>query len=321
MNKDMNKDKRNVAVGVFPDHVQADAAIAELRRSGFRDDQIGIVGPHEGPAGIKHTEGSKMGEGVAIGALAGVGAGGLVGLGILAGVIPVIGPVIAGGTLAMMLANAAGGAAIGGLVGGLVGLGIPEEEANYYESEVKTGRTVVTVKAENRYAEAERILRSHKSYDYHCKDTAAACATTSNTARATSGTGRDQKIELREEELTARKQNQKVGEVEVRKEIVTEHRTIDVPVRREEVVIERHAASGQRATSNLKAGEEVRIPVMEEQVSVEKRAVVKEEVTVGKRTVQGTEHVSGDVRKEELRVTEKGDVNLRGANDANKKRK
>ena len=56
-------------------------------------------------------------EGAVTGVVAGAGAGALIGLGVLAGVIPVVGPVIAGGTLAVILANAAGAAAIAGLVG------------------------------------------------------------------------------------------------------------------------------------------------------------------------------------------------------------
>ena len=42
------------------------------------------------------------------------------------------------------------GRAAGGLVGALIGLGIPEDEAKYYEGEFKSGKTVVTVRAENR---------------------------------------------------------------------------------------------------------------------------------------------------------------------------
>ena len=40
--------------------------------------------------------------------------------------------------------------------------------------------------------------------------------------------------------------------------------------------------------------------------------MVKEEVTVGKRVVQGTEQVGGEVRKEEVRVEREGDVDVRG---------
>jgi uncharacterized protein (TIGR02271 family) len=99
--------------------------------------------------------------------------------------------------------------------------------------------------------------------------------------------------------------------VKVRKEVVTEHKQINVPVEREEVVIERKPAGGRAASGDIKA-EEIRIPVKEERVDVHKEAVVKEEVTVGKRKVQDTQTVSGDVKKEELRVEERGDVRVKG---------
>jgi uncharacterized protein (TIGR02271 family) len=120
------------------------------------------------------------------------------------------------------------------------------------------------------------------------------------------------RIEVREEELQAHKQLVEAGEVRVRKEVVTEHRTLEVPVQREEVVIERQAPTGEPAASDIRPGEEIRIPVRKEQVSVEKRPVVKEEVTVGKRVVQGTEQVGGEVRREEVRVEREGDVDVRG---------
>jgi hypothetical protein len=61
------------------------------------------------------------------------------------GVIPVIGPILAVGPLAAALISAAGGAAAGSVAGALVGWGIPDEDAKYYEGEVKAGRYLVTV--------------------------------------------------------------------------------------------------------------------------------------------------------------------------------
>jgi len=104
----------------------------------------------------------------------------------------------------------------------------------------------------------------------------------------------------------------KVGEVNVRKEVVTEQKSIQVPVTREEVVIERHPVSGRGSASDIRAGEEIRIPVSEEKVRVSKDTVVKEEVSVGKRKVTDTETVSGAVRKEEVKVTTDGTVNVQG---------
>ena len=68
---------------------------------------------------------------------------------------------------------------------------------------------------------------------------------------------------------------------------------------------------GRAATDVIREGEEVRIPVREEQVNVSKDAVVTEEVKVGKRVVQDTEQVTGQVRKEEVKVEQKGDVDVR----------
>ncbi|MBL8799413.1 MAG: hypothetical protein JNM56_36360 [Planctomycetia bacterium] len=147
-----------VVVGVFPDHAHADHAVTDLKNAGFTNDQIGVAGRDWRG---EHTEGNgtEAGEGGLAGLIAGAGLGGLVGLGVLAGVIPVVGPAIAAGTLGVILSNAAAGAAIAGVVGVLVGMGISEEEAEYYESEFKAGRYIVTVKANGREAEALSIIR------------------------------------------------------------------------------------------------------------------------------------------------------------------
>src|SRR5512142_2952271 len=176
---------------------------------------------------------------------------------------------------------------------------IAVEEARSYGG-AESDRTTVTVTAEGRYDEATALLRRHGAYDMR---------TTAHASRTAEGAER---IQLREEELQAHKQPVEAGEVRVRKEVVTEHRTLEVPVQREEVVIERHAPTGEPAASDIRPGEEIRIPVRKEQVSVEKRPVVKEEVTVGKRVVQGTEQVGGEVRREEVRVERAGDVDVRG---------
>jgi len=113
----------------------------------------------------------------------------------------------------------------------------------------------------------------------------------------------DRTIQLREERLKVEKKPVTTGEVRVSKRVVSEHKTIDVPVEREEVVIERRPASGRAAKGDIGA-EDIVIPVKEERVSVTKEPVVTEEVTVGKRKVQDTKHVAETVRKEELKVDE-----------------
>jgi hypothetical protein len=158
---------RTTAVGVFHDRDQAQAAVNELRTLGFREDEIGVAYRSDDTlAGAQNVESaSYAAEGAAAGAAAGAGIGALWGLGIVAGALPAIGPAIAGGTLAAILSSAAAGAAAAGLAGALIGLGIPEDEAHYYEGEFKAGRLVVTVRAESRYDEAAEVLRRHGGYD------------------------------------------------------------------------------------------------------------------------------------------------------------
>ena len=170
--------KRDTAVGIFHSHAAAQRAIRRLKEVGFTDDQIGLVA-HDperryGDTHSTHTEGegNKAGTGAAAGAATGAGIGAIWGLGILAGARPAIGPVIAGGALASILASAATAAVAGGLVGALIGLGIPEEEAKYYDEEFQHGRTLVTVRDTTRYPEAQRIMREESGYDYESRDRA-----------------------------------------------------------------------------------------------------------------------------------------------------
>lgn len=123
----------------------------------------------------------------------------------------------------------------------------------------------------------------------------------------------EQRLELREEELRAEKERVQAGEVRLRKEVVTEKKTIDVPVTREEVVVERHPVSGRQPSDrDITEDEEIRIPVMEEEVHVEKTPVVKEQVSLKKRTVQDTKKVSDTVRREEAHVEHTGDAPVAG---------
>jgi len=322
--------RRSTIVGVFADRLKADEAVNELLRAGFRSDQIGVA--MRQPEGVEATdsdsEDTETGTGAITGALAGLGLGALAGMGVLAGVIPVIGPAIAAGTLGVILSNAAAGAGIAGLVGALIGAGIPEHEAKYYHEEFEAGRTIVTVTADGRTDEATTILRRYGAYDMSTRDAASGAAvssatTTTATRPAASGRAKAAEgdtIQVKEERLHAQKHPVEAGEVTVRKEVHTETKTLEVPVQREEVVIERHPAHGRATTEDIVAGEQVRIPVREEKVSVSKDAVVTEEVNVGKRVVQDTEKVAGKVRKEEVKVEQTGnvDVKTRGTGDGTK---
>ena len=120
-------------------------------------------------------------------------------------------------------------------------------------------------------------------------------------------------VQLREEELSARKQRVESGRVSLGTEVVEQEQTLEVPVAHEEVIVERRPVARHASDEPIGASSEtLRVPVHEEQVSLDKQAVVYEEVNVGKRTLQETERLSDTVRKEVVDVDARGDVEVAG---------
>jgi hypothetical protein len=163
--------KRTHYVGVFDERNDAELAARDLREKGFKDEQIGYAWRDD--AGKTQQVGNKSGEMAASGAGTGVVLGGIIGAG-AALLIPGVGPVVSGGLLATALAGAATGAVAGGVAGGvsgaLVGLGVPEVEAKYYGDQFKEGRTLMTVRADERYNDASDIVRRRRGYDYETRE-------------------------------------------------------------------------------------------------------------------------------------------------------
>jgi len=126
-----------------------------------------------------------------------------------------------------------------------------------------------------------------------------------------------ERIPVREEELEAHKTTRQAGEVQVRKDVVEEQRSMDVPVTREEVQVKRvpvdRPASGDETT--IGKGDTVRVPVMEEDVEVTKRPRVKEEIEISKVARQKTKRATGTVRKEHVDVSQEGDARVIGSSD------
>jgi hypothetical protein len=144
------------AVGVFPNYRDTELALLELQSAGFPMNKVSVVGENLdrgeiAGAGVSKTTDEQVGGGAKAGATAGAVTGGLIGLlgsiGALA--IPGVGPIMAGGALATLLADTAVGGAIGaaagGLVGALVGLGVPENKAKVYSDRLSRGEYLVFV--------------------------------------------------------------------------------------------------------------------------------------------------------------------------------
>jgi uncharacterized protein (TIGR02271 family) len=116
-------------------------------------------------------------------------------------------------------------------------------------------------------------------------------------------------IPIREEELKPRTQREEAGRVEIGKEVVSERKEVDVPLRHEEVEVEYRPVDRRPSDRPVGEGESAEIPVHKEQISgVDKQTVTTGEIRAHKRERGTTEHVSDTVRREEPRIEPSGKV-------------
>lgn len=108
----------------------------------------------------------------------------------------------------------------------------------------------------------------------------------------------EQSLQLRKEQLEINKERVQTGEVKIHKEIVEGKKTITVPIRREEIVIE--------------AGDEeaFRIPLKEEKIEITKHPVKIADVSITKRQIEEMEQVKATLKKETADVEIKGEADV-----------
>ncbi|WP_172254395.1 YsnF/AvaK domain-containing protein [Saccharibacillus deserti] len=307
------------------------------------EDETGTMAP-EGAAGGAATGGVLGGIG---GLLAGLGALAIPGIGPLLAAGP-LATALAGAAV-----GAAGGGLVGGLIG--LGIP-ENEAKEYDTAVDQGGLLVIVDTEEANRSEVTRIFRDNNStnrrYDEQMEDTRSIDANRMNDTSSNDTLYRDtpamgatnldanrmdgtpigergyaesadlddrdeaRKLRLHEEQLDVTKNTVRSGEVEVHKEIIEEHKAIDVPVSHEEVIIERRSVNDIPTDEPIGRDETIRVPLTEEQVEVNKRNVVTGEVEVHKRDVQETEQVRDTLRREEARVDKNGQVEVREGMDA-----
>lgn len=155
----LEEGRHEFLVGLFYNRETAEEAYDDLREAGYTRDEINVIMSNETrekyyPSGDEHNRsevGSKAVEGMGTGAAIGGVVGGIAGAIIAFSsnfVIPGLGLVIAG-PLAGALAGLGAGGLTGGVVGALVGAGIPEDRAEYFDREIKSGKIMLSVRPHN----------------------------------------------------------------------------------------------------------------------------------------------------------------------------
>jgi stress response protein YsnF len=144
-----------------------------------------------------------------------------------------------------------------------------------------------------------------------------------------SGPTADEAMTRSEEQLRVRTESQAVGRVRLRKHVVTEYKQVTVPVRREEIRVEREPVDGPAtgvvghqtgSASNSAVGavggavpgnagdEEHEVVLHAERPVVRTETVPVERVRMGKQTVTDHETVGGEVRKERIELDADADA-------------
>lgn len=175
--------------------------------------------------------------------------------------------------------------------------------------ETRSGHVLVSISAltSEQRTECEDILKAHGA---NVEPTI-----NQNAGSKPDGLEGGQRIQLLSEVLRVQKERVSKGEVRFRKEVVTDNQTVEVPVTREELVIDRMPAqAGTPASEAIGSNQEIRVPLSEEKVRVEKKPIVKEEVRVGKKKVQESRQVNEQVKREELHVDREDEAGVQRPN-------
>lgn len=210
--------------------------------------------------------------------------------------------------------------------------GWEDEVISLYESRMIEGNSIVTVEAGNRGEDALGVMLEQGAEYINLSDKGGSGQAAEQISEYKSRTTdkreygqKDEKmgrrrnademmVQLRDETLTASKQAVQAGEVGLRKVVTERQEEVPVTLRHEEVFIERHAVDRP-----LRAGEEldmtdetIQVPVYEEQATLQKQTRVREEVSLGKQSVEEQQTLVGTVRSEDVEIVQTGDVEIRG---------
>ncbi|MDQ1523371.1 MAG: hypothetical protein QOE47_1295 [Pyrinomonadaceae bacterium] len=344
-------------IGLFDNRAEAQSVVQELLGAGFRRDDISVMSKkiegqdkptREGEAvAYVEEDGEEQIKDMAKGAGTGAAIGGLAGLllSLTAFAIPGVGPVLAAGPLAAIIAGAGIGATAGGLISGLTRLGVPEDDANYYAEGVRRGGTLISVEAADNQADgAVAIMKRHgaveidkraaqwrdegwSGFDANATETAynafAGDART-NTAAATEVTAEHQRladapraaartaaspqnqvsVPVVEEQLQVGKREVERGGVRVETHITEKPVEENVELREEHVNVERRPVDYTFHGTESEAFKESLVEIREayEELVVNKKARVVEEVVVNKDVEQRTETVHETLRRTDVNV-------------------
>jgi uncharacterized protein (TIGR02271 family) len=342
-------------IGLFDDRAEARAVVQELLDEGFTREDISVMSkkPDDTEKVVEYVEedGHEQVEDMAKGAGKGAAIGGAAGLllSLTSLAIPGIGPVLAAGPLAAIIAGAGIGATAGGLISGLTRLGVPDDDADYYAEGVRRGGTLVSVNASDEEAPAVvGLMKRHGAVEidkrvaswrdegwsgfderatpFESDKRTAAFETfqsggikeaarfdspgevTAEHERIQTQTANARQAEVAipivEEQLEVGKREVERGGVRVQSRVSETPVEENVELREEHVHVERRPVDYTFHGTEMEAFKEAQVEIREayEELVVNKKTRVVEEVVVGKDVEQHTETVRETLRRTDVDI-------------------
>ncbi len=184
-------------------------------------------------------------------------------------------------------------------------LNLPAQDLQILSDGLKTGGTLIVVRAEEAYADrAEDVFERHHATQIDERSTATQPKVSqSQTKRATAMPG-DAVIPVVEEELLVGKRKVERGGVRVFSRVVETPVQEQVVLREEHTMVERHPVNRPISAAEVDRLQDQSFEVheMAEEAVVGKTARVVEEVYVGKESTERTQQVKDTVRKTQVEV-------------------
>lgn len=226
---------------------------------------------------------------------------------------------------------------------------LPDEAVDWYRQHLDQGEILEIVNVGDRMADADRIIREHGGMLYvdqgrHAEampqqpattgamttgptkpETMGTTATPETTTRAETGTN-EVRLPVIEEEVMVEKAQHKVGEIEVTSE--TSRMNVDLPttLTHEEIRVERRKLDRPLTPDEYKGGVSaeqgtIRMPIVEEEVRVTKRAIIREEMVVTRVPVAKSETLHETVMHTEPHLKTTGEVEVQNLTEQERKRR
>lgn len=122
---------------------------------------------------------------------------------------------------------------------------------------------------------------------------------------------KDVTLQIKEEQLDIAKKWIQTEEVNIYRETFIEEKSFTVPVKREELVIEKKDLASATWEQKDAPTEVIRIPLSEEKVEFTKHRVALEDVSIYKQQIEDIKHIEETLKREEPKVRISGSPKVR----------